>query len=70
VETKCDSADNEIVREYRVTAKATYLKGPTSVKDMTLQQWLWKNNTRCSKQYRNLMTVNLKIFPLVVTQVS
>jgi hypothetical protein len=33
VATKCDSSDDEIVREYRETAEATPLKGPTSVND-------------------------------------
>jgi hypothetical protein len=32
-EIKCDSSDDEIVCQYRATAEATCLKGPTSVKD-------------------------------------
>jgi hypothetical protein len=32
VENKCEFFDDEIVREYRATAKDSCLKGPTSVK--------------------------------------
>jgi hypothetical protein len=33
METKCDSSDDGIIREYRATAETISLKGPTSEKD-------------------------------------
>jgi hypothetical protein len=69
VETKCDSS-NKIVCEYRATAEATCLKGTTSVKDHGASAVAVENQHKTLKKYWNLLTVNLKNFPLVVTQVS
>jgi hypothetical protein len=67
---KCDSSDNEVVREYRATAEAAPLKGPTSVKDHDASAVAVENQRKTLEKNSESRDCDLKNFPLIVTEVS